>query len=74
MRVFAVRCKDCGKLAVEVDGRRTEVIDLGKTKRKPTIASYDAHWIRRHEGKLRLVALGGGRVIVDGVGAWRTSG
>jgi hypothetical protein len=75
VRILAVRCQRCGKLAVEVNGRRRKVIDLGKTNRKrATVTSFDARWIRGRDGRLRLEALGGGAVIVDGIAAWRTGG
>lgn len=75
VRVYAARCRGCGKLAVEVNGRRERVIDLGATKRRGLrIAGFNARWPQGRDGRLRLVALGGGAVIVDGVGARRTSG
>lgn len=75
VRVLAARCKSCGRLAVEVNGRRTTVLDLGATKRDGLrVAEFDARWPRRQDGKLKLIALGGGPVIVDGVVVQRTSG
>lgn len=74
VRVLAGRCRACGKLAIEVNGRRTKVIDLGETKRRQlTVAAFDTRWTRRQDGRLRLVSLGGGPVVVDGLAAWRTS-
>ncbi len=74
VRVLAGRCKGCGTLAIEVNGRRTKEIDLGATKRKGlSIVEIDAGWPRRQDGKIKLVSLGGGPVIVDGIVVRRTS-
>ena len=74
VKVLAGRCSACGKLAVEVRGHRRKVIDLSKTeKRRSRVTVFNAKWPKRKDGRLRLIALGGGQVRVDGVAVWRTS-
>ncbi len=75
VRIYAAKCSRCGKLAVEYGNRRLDVIDLGKTDRRDiVIGAFDPHWPRGREGRLRLISLGGGPVIIDGVATWRTTG
>ena len=75
VRVFAQRCHGCGRLEIQVNGIRTKVVDLGQAKPgRAEVATFDAAWIRRHEGTLRLISRGGGEVRVDGIAAWRTNG
>jgi hypothetical protein len=74
VRVFAGRCRNCGRLEVQINGHRRKVIDLGQTKKKASsILAFDAGWNKRGSGNLRLVARGGGEVRVDGIAIWRAN-
>jgi hypothetical protein len=74
VKVLADRCTACGKVAIEVRGHRHKVIDLSKTKkRRSRVTVFNAKWPKRKDGRLRLIALGGGKVRIDGVAVWRTS-
>ena len=73
--ISAGSCRECGRLAVEVNGHRRRVIDLGRTRRdRLKVADFDSRWTPGQEGHLRLVALGGGPVVVDSVTALRSNG
>jgi hypothetical protein len=72
VRVFAGRCRNCGKLEVLINGHRSKLIDLGRTKRRRTeIVAYNVGWHKRGDGHLRLVARGGGAVRIDGISVLR---
>lgn len=72
--VTAVACSDCGRLEVRHRGQLLKVIDLSDAgaDRVGTAAGrhakeFSVDWPESARGYLRLVSLGGGPVIIDGV-------
>jgi hypothetical protein len=72
--VTAVSCSDCGRLEVRSRGQLLKVINLSAHSVGDSGSASGRHakeftvpWPESARGYLRLVALGGGPVIVDGV-------
>ena len=72
--VTAASCTDCGRLEVRSRGQLVRVIDLSARSAGDSGSAAGKHakefkvaWPESARGYLRLVALGGGPVIVDGV-------
>ena len=72
--VTAVACRDCGRLEVRHRGQLLKVIDLSEagadnvgTAAGRHAKEFSVDWPESARGYLRLVSLGGGPVIIDGV-------
>jgi hypothetical protein len=71
--VLAVPCRTCGQIEVRHRGELLEVIDLSadstsKSRSARTkVKEFPVTWPEASRGQLRLVALGGGDVVIDGV-------
>ncbi len=72
--VTAVSCTDCGRLEVRHRGQLLRVINLARDAAGPESShagrharEYTVPWPQSARGELRLVALGGGPVTIDGV-------